>query len=331
MAGRALAFADPKIIKLAKEEFVAVTGDDWYQRRRQDAEGEFWRDVANQGPRKTSSTKQGVYCLTADGKLLAYRPGDVKPNYMLETLERGLAEWKKLPEKQRQPGAIKIDELDKTDPGYTRTPPKNGLILNVYTRSLDRDAKGELCKLDCKPGSGGEAARDHLWLTEKEWKSLIPANPQKGDQFPAPDAIAERVLRFHLMDNTRGEPPHWTKEQIRARDLTLTVEKADQEVVELGLQGSALLATDEDPTKANCGYDVRLRGRLTYDVRKGVLSRVDLLALGEHWGEGTYTRGARPGRTPLGIAFELVSGDAPAHRVPPQGARNLGDYLGGTP
>ena len=47
-----LAFSDPEIIKLATEDFVPVTGDDWYQRRRQDAEGEFFRKVADQGPRK---------------------------------------------------------------------------------------------------------------------------------------------------------------------------------------------------------------------------------------------------------------------------------------
>ena len=50
MAGRVSAFADREIIRLAAEDFVPVTADDWYQRRRQDAEGEFFRKVADQGP-----------------------------------------------------------------------------------------------------------------------------------------------------------------------------------------------------------------------------------------------------------------------------------------
>ena len=40
MAGRAFAFADPEIIRLAQTAFVPVSADDWYQRRRKDAEGE---------------------------------------------------------------------------------------------------------------------------------------------------------------------------------------------------------------------------------------------------------------------------------------------------
>ena len=52
-----------------------------------------------------------------------------------------------------------------------------------------------------------------------------------------------------------------------------------------------------------------------------------LVALGDHWGEGQYTRGARPGRQPLGVAFELTKGEAPADRVPPQGARMAQTYF----
>ena len=73
--GRVLTFADAEIIRLTKEQFVPVTGDDWYQRRRQDAEGEFFRKVADQGPRKgkDGSTRQGIYVCTASGRMLAYR------------------------------------------------------------------------------------------------------------------------------------------------------------------------------------------------------------------------------------------------------------------
>ena len=66
-----LAFADPEIVRMAREDFVPVAADDWYERRRNDAEGDFFRRVADQGPRKGEggSTRQGIYCLTADGKL----------------------------------------------------------------------------------------------------------------------------------------------------------------------------------------------------------------------------------------------------------------------
>ena len=38
--GRELTFADAKIIDLVNKNFVPVAMDDWFQRRRQDAEGE---------------------------------------------------------------------------------------------------------------------------------------------------------------------------------------------------------------------------------------------------------------------------------------------------
>jgi len=89
-----------------------------------------------------------------------------------------------------------------------------------------------------------------------------------------------------------------------------------------------LLATDALPAKAKRGYEVRLLGYLDYNPQKKAIRRFDIVALGDHWGEGIYTRGARPGRTPLGIAFELARGDTPADQVPPQGAREWQAYIG---
>ena len=59
----------------------------------------------------------------------------------------------------------------------------------------------------------------------------------------------------------------------------------------------------------------------------GTIDRFDLVAFGDHWGSGPYTGGARPGRAPLGVAFELSRGEAPADRVPPQAAREWNAYV----
>src|SRR5947209_4330753 len=82
------------LVRLARHEYVAVACDDWYQRRRQDAEGRFFRRVADQGPRKGTggSTRQGVYCLTADGQLLAYK-NHQDPRVMREMLRQALKAW----------------------------------------------------------------------------------------------------------------------------------------------------------------------------------------------------------------------------------------------
>ena len=314
---------------MATEDYVPVAADDWYQRRREDAEGKFFRDVSNQGPRKGEggATRQGIYCFTADGKLLTYKNAGQAPDVMRETLRLGLREWKKLPEERRKPGAVKVDDLDKSDPRYTRTPPPGGLIVNVYTRILDRD-KGELCKGTCKTLGGDKAARDHLWLTESEWKAMVPAEPKKGDWSSLSAKVIERILRFHLTDNTRGEPPMWRREDIRSQELTLTVEEVSPATIRLKLEGSALLATNADVAKAERGFDVRLLGTLQYDRTKKSIERFSVVAVGDHWGQGSFTGGARPGRQPLGVAFELASGKSAADLVPPQAAREIDAYLG---
>lgn len=318
------AFADAELVRFANAEFVAVAADDWYQRRRQDAEGAFWRKVADQGPRKGAggSTRQGVYAFTADGQFLMHRHGDQSPQLIREGLKKALAAFQQLPESRRKPGAANIGDPGKPDPRFARTPPAGGLIATVYTRILDRDKDG-FCKGTCETLGGDQAARDHLWLTADEVKALAPAAAKTGDRYPVPAGVVRRIARFHLLDNTRGEPPMWDDADVRSAEMTLTVESADSATLSLRLDGEVRLAKDE----AN-GYDPRLLGRLTFDRAKGRFVRFDVVAVGDHRGEGPFTRGARPGKQPLGVLFELATGEKPADRVPPQAARDLHGYLG---
>jgi hypothetical protein len=329
VAGRALAFADAEIIRLARDEYVAVTGDDWYERRRQDDEGRFFRGVANQGPRKGpgGATRQGIYLLTADGKLLAYKNCGQSPEATRDLLQQGLREWRKLTAERRQAGAVRVGEPGTPDRRYHRPTPPGATIVNVHARCLDRDSGGALCSLDPKASPGHAASRDHLWVTSEDTAALVPAEPRKGARSPVPANLAQRILRFHLLDNTRGEPNYWERRDLRKWTLTVEVQDAIAERIELVLRGNALLATHDDPSQAKRGYEAQLLGYLSYDVPSRSWRRFDFVAVGEHWGHGTYTPGARPGRTPLGVAFELAKGTSAADRVPPQAARTLDEYL----
>lgn len=315
-------------MKMVAEQFVPVVGDDWYQRRRQDEEGEFFRSIAEQGPRKGqgNSTRQGIYCFTADGKLLAYKNAGQAPDVMREVFRSALRAWAKLPLDRRRPGAFVIDDPQKQDTRFVRTPPANGLILKVYARILERNSQGDTLRGSCDSPGGDRAARDHLWLTENEWRGLIPTSPKVGDTLAVPETVVRRIAFFHLIDNTRGEPPLWKPEQLRSHKLTLTVEHVDATRVTLRLDGPILLATHEDAAQATRGYDARLLGTLHYNPDKQVVERFDMIAVGDHWGKGEFTQGARSGRKPFGVAFELTRGEAPADRVPPQGARTPRAY-----
>ena len=314
---------------MAKEDFVAVACDDWYQRRRNDAEGRFFKQVSDQGPRggNHTSTRQGIYMFTAAGKLLAYKNAGQAPDVMREVLADALRAWNQLPAAERRPGAVTIEDPGPLDGGYTRKPPEKGLIVNVHARALERSKGGKLGDAACTVGDGDEASRDHMWLTEAEWRSLVPNGAKAGDRFALPRAIARRIARFHLIDNTRGEPPFWEAEHVRTADLSLTVASATPAAVELRLEGPVLLSTDADPAKAERGYDAALSGRIRYDRKADRVDRFDVVAVGDHWGQGAYTQGARPGRAPVGVAFELASGDTPGDTVPPQAARDFDIYM----
>lgn len=322
------AFADPEIIKMAAEEFVPVCADDWYQRRRQDAEGEFFRKVANQGPKKGQggNTRQGIYVLTADGELLSYKNAGQDATETRKELQRALVKFDRLPASRRRPGGVTVPPHGRLDPDYTRTPPPGGLIARVHARILDvKD--GELCKGTCATAGGDMAARDFLWLTADEVKAMAPSKAEPGSAYPVPRSVADRILLFHLLDNSRGEPHPWSAADVRHATLTLAVTGAMADAVELELNGAALLATNADPAKAGRGYDVRLRGKLRYRPDRQSFDKFEVAALGEHWGETVENGGARPGRSLLGVAFGLA-GDTPADRVPPQGARDENRYFG---
>lgn len=316
---------------MAKEEFVPVACDDWYQRRRQDAEGAFFRQVSDQSPRggDHTSTRQGIYLLTASGRLLAHKNAGQNAGVMREVLREALAKWSKLPESERAPGAVGVPDAGKLDGGYTRKPPAGGLIINVHARALEKAAgAGGVSDAVCKIGDGDEASRDHLWLTADEWRAFVPERASRGDRVTLPPEVVRRIVRFHLIDNTRGEPPMWRAEDVRVSELAGTVEEADASHMLIRLEGKALLADSATAGATGRGFDAALLGHVRYDRATDRIDRFDLLALGDHWGEGTHTRGARPGRTPFGVAFELAKGDKPGDAVPPQAAREEREYFG---
>lgn len=333
-------FANEYVIKFVNENFVAVAIDDWYQRRRTDAVGKFFHDVAEQGPRAgdDGDTKQGIYCLTASGKLLWYgNSRNVGGN--LAAFRQAVFAFGRLPAEEREPGAVKVPPLDEKqlDRKFTRELPEGALVVRVFARVLERDENGD-CKVCTATSStartGLLSSLDHLWISADEWRKLVPREAKAGDRIALPETVALRVARFHLLDNTRGEPDMWKRDEVRKNEMTLTVVEATAEALKLRLDGEVLLsttgdvpATSADVAKGQRGYDARLLGAIQVDRKRGTIAKFNVVALGDHWGESRYTRGARPGKTPLGIAFELADGKQTADVVPPQASRNWDEYL----
>lgn len=323
MVGRASAFADPEIIKMCQNDFIPVTGDDWYQRRRKDNEGKFFRTLT-EAVGKQGHTYQGIYLFAADGTALAYKNSGHSAEFTRDMMREALAKFARLP--AAKPGAVKVEDAGVPDPNYSRSPPEGGLILKAYTRILDFKG-GAYAAGTCKALGGEKAARDHVWITKDEVKELTPAKAEVGFRYPVPPKLVDRLARYHLIDNTRGEPQLWNPQDVRAKRMTLVVTAATADAIDLRLDGEALLSTDADVAKAERGYEVRVFGVLRYRPAKGTFDRFDLTAVGTHWGEHSHNSPARPGKSLLGQSFELA-GEKPGDRVPPQGIRDLGAYLG---
>jgi len=82
------------------------------------------------------------------------------------------------------------------------------------------------------------------------------------------DGIAERIARFHLIDNTRGERPCGNGATSAREKMNLTVTEVTADSVQMKLEGSVLLSSDADPERAARGFDVHLLGYVHYDTEK---------------------------------------------------------------
>ena len=300
MADRLLVFSNPEVQKLLKEKFIPVAGNDWYQRRRQDAEGEFFRNMASQGPRKGQggSTRQGHYVFTASGKLLGFN-NNRGPERRLAMIREALKKWHALPAAEKK---TKVPERGKVDSKFARELPKGGRIIKVYVRALEKK-NGQLMAMTGDK-VGHLAAVDHLWLKPSEEKDLYQLVKAGGGAIPA--WLSARLLRFHLVDSTRGEPPLWSVKELKTQKISINGNGR--------AEGRFRMLTDDGKR----GYVGNIQGQLTFSA-DGKLRGFEMVALGLHKGEGRYTKGARPGQTPLGVYFKLSDGKNPADRIPPQG------------
>ena len=287
MLDRESTFKDPEIVRLLKSRFIPVAIDQAYQRRQKDTEGDFYRKIAGQGPRNNfQGTTQGLYLATASGKLLGFnnnRGGDRIRRMMKKALDGFEA-----------PTAAVI-ERSKVDARYNPKPPEGGLVVRVQTKVLGGYEKTEDRWQKIFQNA---LSRDNLWVTKEEHEALAAGK--------VPSALQRRIARYHLVDNTRGEPPMWKADEVRSIEFSLEDGR---------LSGSVHLET----ASGERGYKVSLLGRV--EKKDGRITRFDLVARGEFWGEGTYTRGAPRGRFPLAASFTLADGSDIAHGVPPQGSR----------
>ena len=292
-----MTFADEDVIRMLKNEFVPVAIDQWYQRKQQDTEGEFYRKVASQGPRNNfQQTTQGHYVCSPDGTLLGFTSYHVSAERTRAMMKKAIESFDSKPL-----ASLKMTKNFKIDSKYRRDPPEGGLHLRVFTKVL---SGYESPDQSWKTAMHKSVGRDNAWFKAGE-KISIERWINKGGQFP--EKLLLRLARFSLNDNTRGEPDRWTAKQVRVAELSIDSQGK--------MTGRVHLETENGKR----GYVASLIG-MAKTSEDGVV-RFDLLAKGEYWGSSRFTHGAPKGKFPLVVALELSDGSESMDRIPPHGGK----------
>jgi hypothetical protein len=270
--------------------------------------------------------------MTSAGRLLSGSMKYGDRNSLAPALREVLAAYAKLPEEERRPKTVAGEEKP------VPAPPPGGLVLTVYDRPLGRSPKG-----DYRLPEGGDfdgfrthaphGQRSSLWLSQDEWKSLIPAEPRTGATHQVSAKLARRIYLYSLWPQTLWVVEQaWQPNSVRESELRLTVEEASPQTVRMRLEGEVLLAgtgplklypTGKVLKTVENRYEARVHGVLVYDRAQKRISQWNMATLGDYtgcWfaGQEGWKEATPEGPLSLGFAFEL---DETAYQVPPERRR----------
>jgi hypothetical protein len=235
--------------------------------------------------------------------------------------------YARLPESQRKP-AKAIEDENRPMP----LPPKGGLVLTIYDVPLLPAGDG-FCSGGGSRGVPGPQ-RQSLWLTEAEWKSIVPADPHAGATTEVPAKLVKRICLFGMRPATAWHVEHfWDPDSVRRGEIKLTTLEATASRVRMRVHGSVLLSKKsgiktrsdskiDTPPDLEDRYDARLEGLLVYDRRQKKITKWEMVALGGHQGAYWPNVGGKTScnftKDPvaIGFAFELDQSDyeLPAER-----------------
>jgi hypothetical protein len=264
------------------------------------------------GQRTVPSTRacnglgQGQYAVTPSGELLA-SSATADPKEVAAMLRDGLAKWAKMPKEKRllakAPDPAAADHWRKYDKLY----PADGLVLRSVCRDLPRD--------DVPPHLRDAWNQDFAWFRKSEARAFVPSDPSVGAKHDVPRALVERLARFNLTDNVRAlNYNYFATDTVERARLTTTITGRDGDRLSVRFEGETRCAK---PDPDGYGYEARLLGKATFDLKAGRFTAFELVAVGPRWGKGNCNlRHDDPGPAAMGVVFTLAD-DSPADRIPP--------------
>jgi hypothetical protein len=242
-------------------------------------------------------TSQGFYVVAADGTAFGFNNNrDI--DRVLGFLAKGLTEYKK-----SNVAVANISDSELTAE-FMRKPSEPVSYVRVFARIKPVP---EGCD-----GSNSNLARDHFWI----YKSDVEQFVGKTTKFAMPTALMNRLIRYHLVDNIRGEPVFWSQQEVKRAAFTVTPKGHNV----FGFAGTYSMATADNSR----GLEGRLDGELRIDAAKMEAGNFKAYGEAKAWGAGPYTPKPPPGKFPIVFALVSVNDDI-AKATPPQAAA-YGDY-----
>lgn len=320
MAGRGSAWSDAVVHELASR-CVPATDESWRLQTSDDPEARFFRTMVDDDPAPVAGSRQGTYVCTPGGRLLA-RGNSTGPRAIEQIIRNGLAAWEALSEGERN---APVPEAARPAHRWEDSFPEDGLVLSAVHRDLEPDPE-DATRFRA---AAGRWNLDHVWFSRDELRGWLPAELRRGATRSVAPGIADRIVRFHLIDNVRGQEGPFAPADIEAVEMLSRVEWVEGSVVTLSIEGRTRAVADGNwrlgenlwerfPNRPR-GVETVLFGAARFDRATGRFTEFRMVAVGESWG-GSGLNGRRgaadDARFPIAWRFTLAGG-APADRVPP--------------
>ena len=264
---------------------------------------EFFKSFGEQMPDadwNDPGTKQGVYMIGPNaeylegGGAISGNPTDVR-----RRMKTALDRWKKIAKKKRYKNKPVPEVTNVTVPEMADKP----LVFRVFLRDLPRGAGDDSGRRFTKADLRGMWLDFTKWAWNINWIALDDARalvPKGKKEKPVDSAVFRRICREVLVDNVRGQNRRWQDENVRLAELTMKRLSSKDGKWIIEYRGKAEMAS------GNQRYAPTLYGRGTWHVKKRRFEQLDIVAIGERRGAGTYNqRRQDQGPAPMGIALTL--------------------------
>lgn len=253
------------------------------------------------------NTAQGFFIVGADGKFYGW-DNYHKTEHIMRFLDEGLERFHANP-----PAKIAVSQQD-LEEHFCIVPEPDTSIVRVYTRIRPVPSGAD--------DLNNSVGRDFLWVLGDETKQISDTAHDDHSEFSLPPNLVARIVRFHMLDNVRGEPDHWQPGEIKDCVFTARMVHSNKDVKSYEFHGKF----SQQSRNGKRTFDGTIEGQFEIATNSPKMTKFRALANATASGASRFTPGAPAGRFPVVIA--MTEADDPLTKiVPPHALDGWGEYF----